>query len=266
MFKDILKLHFNPEFPTFSQFLLSKKYQIPKNIEPLKLSNKNIKRRFFCDPCDKEISGKECNTLNCPKNNKITPCLHCSKYGKYDNYKRHEKNCHHVLSNIMTSDFIVILGIIGIDDERSNVFSGLLSWYYPRGFIMRIYAKDLADFSLQFLRSSIHNFKFFNQSNKGRMFMFVFEHRYPDYQVLYPLFTKCENLIHVHFNYYAPKLNFAAKPYILNEMTPNTSLSYYNSSNYFCSLLNIVNICNFDDSRFLCNDFDISTNYSCQSI
>jgi hypothetical protein len=262
MFGGILSLHFKFEDQTFCHFLLSKQHRETNNINPLKLAGKNINRTYICESCTTEIPKLSCVTKNCPQINKLTPCLHCSELQKIDNYKRHEKTCKHALSDLSSSEFLIVIGVIGNDDERSHVYAQLLAYYYPKAFIMRINAQDLSDFSFQFLRSSIHKLKYFKQENKGRIFIFIFENRYPQYQVLNQLFSKCENLIHIHINFYSPTSNLAITPFQHNDITPNTSLSYFNNANHFCSLLSVITMCDYNDAHFLCNEFNITSDIS----
>jgi hypothetical protein len=210
------------------------------NHQPLKLSSKLLKRN--------EITQVFIQTDSTNYQQKVTPCYYCNVQFSAKAVKKHENCCGFRFLDINEAEFIVLIGIIGQFKYLGQIYANFIHHYFPKAFISYFFATDLDDFTRKVLDASFNKLKFFPESNKGRMFIFTFQDTIPMCDKLLPLFEKYENLVHVHHVFYAPvneiRIDF-------HQMTPNTSLVFFNDQKQVLKILNMIMLCEKTDPESL---------------
>lgn len=216
---------------------LSTKTKPVTNYQPIKLSTKVLKRN--------EIVEVLLKTDFTTYDQKITPCYYCNLKYSLTAIKKHEKCCKFRFVDFVDAEFIVLIGIIGKTKHLGSVYAHFIHHYFPKAFISYFFVNNINELVTDVQNASFNRLKFFNESSKGRMFIFTFQQTIPRYDDLLPFFDKYENLVHVHQVVCAPVNEIM---YDYTKMTPNTSLVFFNETRELVKVINMLTLCEKTDS------------------
>lgn len=248
------------QMTSFIKCYLSPKTKPVINHNPLKLTTKFLKRNELLSKdlppeppklakpqTTQRRSKKEPSIDQQPKKipEKVTQCYYCNTKFSIAAIKKHEKTCEHRFVDFVDAEFIVLIGIIGKTKHLGSVYAHFIHHYFPKAFISYFFVNNINELVTDVQNASFNRLKFFNESSKGRMFIFTFQQIIPRYDDLLPFFDKYENLVHVHQVVCAPVNEIL---YDYTKMTPNTSLVFFNETRELVKVINMLTLCEKTDS------------------